>query len=311
MNVLVTGASGFVGKHLISQLSKENITVIATTTSKSFDGLPIYPNLKWVTCDLNSKDSIEALFQRYFFKQIYHLAAVASTVNHDHQYYYYINVVGTIRLLDIVEKYSKEAKVLLVSSSFVYGEVKENEIPIKEGVRLNPNNHYAASKTAMEIAANPYICRGLQIIIARPFNHTGPFQTEQYVCSNFAKQFALINNGLKTPKLNVGNINIKRDFTNVKDVVKAYIGLMRNDISGEIVNVCSSKAISIKEIIYKLECISGIKVEINQELKRVRKTDVPVIMGSHDKLHRLTGWQPTVSIDETLKELYNYWNENV
>lgn len=303
--ILVTGASGFVGKHLVELLLQEDHLIVATTSSntKSITNAKVI----WEKCDIQSIEDIQNLFSYYQFDEIYHLAAKAITTDSISKDYYQINTVGTVNILSVLANIKYKGKILLVSTSFVYGDAENN--PIKEDDRVNPVNDYAASKAAMEIAALSFINRGLHILIARPFNHTGPHQQDHYVCSDFSRQFAQMKLNKRNNEIIVGNIEVERDFTDVRDIVKGYRELMKSNMSFGVYNLCSGYAIQLKTIIETLEKISDIKVNIKVDQQRLRVNDIQKIYGDYQKINDAIGWKPQIPLEKTIKDLYEYWLE--
>lgn len=304
--VLVTGARGFVGTHLIALLKQSNCFIVAVS-SNEVSGIKECPNLVWEKCDIQLTEDIELLLNKYVFDEVYHLAAKAITTSTDIQQYYHVNVIGTVNLLSQLHSMRFNGKILITSTSFVYGANHNN--PINELTNMNPLNDYAASKAAMEIAALSFINRGMNIIIARPFNHTGPNQSDQYVCSDFARQFAKIKTGKKSAKLTVGNISVGRDFTDVRDIVRGYTEVMDSNVKNGVFNFCSGTSVKISTIIDILRDITKIDLEIHIDEKRLRPNEVIEIYGDYNKINSLINWIPVITINETLESLYNYWLE--
>lgn len=305
--VLVTGAAGFVGRYLLEKLVSTNKYKIIAITQSGRKSI-IHDNIIWEICDIRQKNQIKNIIHKYSFKEVYHLAAKAITTESKSDEYYSVNTIGTLNLLSVLMEKNYDGKILITSTSFVYGNGEGT--PITELSQLNPLNDYAGSKAAMEMAALSFINRGMNIVIARPFNHTGPYQEPHFVCSDFAKQFATIKLGKKEGILEVGNIGVYRDFTDVRDVVNAYMQLMDNsDVSSGIYNVCSGNAVQVREVLSLLMDISEMPIEIKVNPQRIRKSDMPVIVGDASKLITATKWETTISLKQTMLDLYNYWIE--
>lgn len=227
-----------------------------------------------------------------------------------------VNILGGVAVLEAVRKMGRSGKgptVLVVSTGEVYGRVQPpTRQPITEDTPLNPNNPYAASKAGIDLIAQQYgIHFGVNVIVVRPFNHAGPRQSPVFVCSDFGRQFAEIALGKRAPQMSVGNIDAQRDFTDVRDVVRAYWLLFERRTDDVVFNVCSGKSRVIREIIFNFEQIIDRKVEVVSEEKRIRSYDVPVVVGSYDRLRRATGWVPEIPFEQTLRDVFTYWKQRV
>lgn len=304
MRALVTGANGFVGGYLIDYLSRSGYEVIGTTRKLRGN---INRNIQWELMDILDETNVHEVILKWKPDCIFHLAATAITTLGNVDSYYHNNIIGTVNVLNTIEKSVPKCKILLISSSSVYGHVSLDQIPIQEDAKINPYNHYAASKAALEIVAKPFIANGLDIVIARAFNHTGPRQTTDYVCSKFAKQFAdIVVNGLE-PIIEVGNVKVARDFTDVRDIVEAYELLIRFGHTGEIYNVCSGQAYELEEIINWLSDFSKVKVQTRIISNILRKQDASVVIGDNRKIFNLTGWKSKIPLKQTIQDLFMYW----
>jgi GDP-4-dehydro-6-deoxy-D-mannose reductase len=221
------------------------------------------------------------------------------------------NVNGTINLFEAVRKLDKEVKIHFAGSSEEYGYVREDEVPIIEEQALRPQSTYAVSKIAGEKLCYQYVkSYGMKIVSTRAFNHTGPRRGEVFVTSNFAKQIAEIENGAE-PIIHVGNLQAQRDFTDVRDMVRAYLLAIKLCPYGVPYNICSGRAISIESLLSRLLSLSKVKVEVVQDADRMRPSDVPLLLGDCTLFHNTTGWERSYSLDDTLEDLLNYWRENV
>ncbi|MEB1806655.1 MAG: GDP-mannose 4,6-dehydratase [Bacillaceae bacterium] len=305
MRALVTGAAGFVGNYLIDQLLSEGYEVVAT--ARSIKGVQGYKQVAWETMDITNKEDIEDVISKWKPDYTFHLAAAAVTTLPTRELYYNTNVIGTYNLLDTIKKIIPNSRTIVVSSASVYGHVPSEQLPIRESLSVNPYNHYAASKASAELVVQAFLADGLDVIIARAFNHTGPGQTIDYVCSKFAKQFAHIVVNQKEPTIEVGNIRVSRDFTDVRDVVRAYERLMRFGRVGEIYNVCSGQPTKLKEIIGWLKDYAEVQVKVNSLSQNMRNQDSSVVFGSNEKIFQHTGWVAKTPLEETIFDLYKYW----
>jgi len=304
MKALVTGATGFAGQYLVKYLIQKGYEVTGTFFS-SGGQFSLINGVAFRYLNLN--DGIEKIYSMLLEEkpdEIYHLAAIAATNEADYKSYYLVNFYGTLNLYEAVKRSGLDVKILYVGSANVYGNVPEERQPITEAEELRPLNHYAVSKASADLLSYRYFCEGLNIIRARPFNHTGPGQTDKFVCSKIAKQIISIKNGL-ADHLEIGNTVTKRDFTDVRDVVRAYWMLLQEGRPGEAYNICSRQAYSVKNIIDMLSGVVGVEVEIKQDKQLVRHVDIPLLIGDYHKVNQETGWLPRIPLEETMKSLVN------
>jgi GDP-4-dehydro-6-deoxy-D-mannose reductase len=307
MRVLVTGGTGFVGQHLVRLLQERTCTVFSTYLVKPSSPIP---GAELLAGDIRNQDQVLQVVRYAKPQHIYHLSALSSVVKsyEGARQVWETNVWGAMNLLDAVREAAPQARVLLVGSSQCYGQVASRRLPVAEDERLAPASPYAASKAAAEMLATQFFhsC-GLQVIRARPFNHTGPGQSAEFVCSDLARQVAEIEFGLRSPVLRIGNIRVERDFSDVRDVVRAYELLLHHGAAGDVYNVASGRGVSIAEIVKHLQsyCPRPFKVDVEQ--KRVRSGEVPKMYGNNRKLRRATGWKPAYSLAQTLRDLYEFW----
>jgi len=222
------------------------------------------------------------------------------------------NVMGTFYLLEAVKKYASDARFLFVSSSDVYGDMPPGggavERPLGEDEPFHLINPYALSKCEGELLCGFYgRIDGLDIVIARPFPHTGPGQTPDFVCSDWAKQVIRIERGAQESVLKVGNLDIRRDFTDVRDVIRAYILLMQKGGRGEVYNICRGEAVSLRWILDVLLSHSVRVIDVEPDPEKMRRVDISYHAGDYSKLRRATGWEPRIPMEQTLRELLEYW----
>jgi len=272
-----------------------------------FGGDPGPGNFHPVFLDVTDAGSVRKALEAARPDEIYHLAAVSVTTGISPEVYYRVNFQGTFHLFRQVKEVVPEARVLYVGTANAYGVVKAEDLPVKEDRPLCPNNHYAASKAAAEDLACACAAEGLRVVCARPFNHTGPGQTTDFVCSRLGREIAAIALGRKEPVVVAGNLDSARDFTDVRDVVEAYWLLLQRGRTGEIYNVCSQKAYTVREIIEILMKKAGIAAAVDSSSAFRRKSDIPVLLGSREKISRETGWEPKIAFEETLNDVLDYW----
>jgi GDP-4-dehydro-6-deoxy-D-mannose reductase len=300
---LVTGGSGFVGRHLVAFLQARGDDVAVVGTGRhSFE-----PGVIHYQADLRDAARLHGVLHEVMPESIYHLAGVSTigAAAADPQTTYEVNVKGAHNLFEVATTLPGTIRILNVSSSQVYA---PGIGALTEGSPTDPVGPYAISKAMAEAMASQYreqLPDG--IVTVRPFNHTGPGQSSDFVLSSMARQFAEIGQGLRRPILSLGNVHVKRDFSDVRDVVRAYSLLLSNGEAGQTYNVCSGVATSITQIIQWLEEIAGFKVSIESDATKVRTGEVAEIYGDHSKIQRETGWHPQIGLRETLEDLLSYW----
>ncbi len=312
--VLITGASGFVGYHLIKYLiDKGNEKIYGTyLEDSSKERLNEFKNkLTLEKIDLSKKSDVYSLIEKIKPDKIYHLAAfTVPSLSFDSPLEVITNNVSS--QLNILESLRKQklfkTRVLIISSADVYGKVKKEDIPIDEQTPLNPVNPYAVSKIAQDFLGLQYfLAYGIEIVRVRPFNHIGPGQGPNFVVAAFSKKIAEIEKGKRENVLTVGNLEAKRDFTDVGDMVRAYDLILEKGKIGDVYNIGSGKAYKIKDILDKLLSFSKkeIKVEIDKTL--FRPIDEPELRCDYQKIKKLTNWEPLIPINKTLGETLDYW----
>lgn len=314
---LITGVTGFVGSHLAELLLKEKYEISGTIRwrSKTENIDHIKGKINLVETDIIDPNSVRQAIEKIKPDFIFHLAAQSfvPTSWHAPQQTLTINVIGTINLLEAVRQLKINPIIQIAGSSEEYGQVFENETPIKEENPLRPQSPYGVSKVAQDLVARQYFMSyGIKSVVTRAFNHTGPRRGDVFVTSNFAKQIAEIEKGIRPPVIKHGNLNAIRDFTDVRDVVTGYLLAALKGKPGEVYNICSSsghKIYDILQILLHLAKRKGIKLEEDQE--RLRPSDVMILIGSSEKFKKQTGWKPKIDLTQTLEDLLNYWRENV
>jgi GDP-4-dehydro-6-deoxy-D-mannose reductase len=245
---------------------------------------------------------------------VLHLAAqsfVPSSIS-DPRATYNVNFFGTLNLLEALKACGFPGRMLYISSGDVYGLVAPDVLPIAETHAVRPRNPYAVSKAAAELLCYQWTQNhAFEIVLARPFNHVGPGQAEWFVVPDFAKQVVEVKLGLREPVIRVGAIDVTRDFTDVRDVVRAYFLLLERGKKGEAYNICTGREQSIREILERLIVIAGIDCQIVQDEARFRPNEQKRIYGSFAKLNEQVGWQPTIDIDKSLQDVLSYWESKL
>jgi GDP-4-dehydro-6-deoxy-D-mannose reductase len=316
---LITGISGFVGSHLAELLLDKNFEVhgIVRWRSKTENIDDFKEKLILHDGDMTDLSSLIKILKQVKPNLIFHLAAqsfVLSSWKSPSQTLH-TNVIGTSNLLEAIislKDDSFDPIVQFAGSSEEYGLVLPNEVPIKETNPLRPLSPYGVSKVATDMLAHQHLrSYGIRTIVTRSFNSTGPRRGEVFVCSTFAKQIAEIEKGKKEPVISHGNLDAKRDFTDVRDIARAYLLAVEKCKPGEVYNICSGKAHSMKEILSMLLSLADTSVELKEDPERMRPSDVSILHGDYSKFKKATGWQPTIEIKKTLEDLLNYWRERV
>jgi len=220
--------------------------------------------------------------------------------------------MGLVNMVEALRQHGLTPRLLVVGSAEEYGSVAAAEMPIREDQPLRPSSPYAVSKAAQGLLAREYAGQqGFDVVCTRTFPHTGPRRGEAFAESSFARQLAEIELGLREPALHVGNLDAVRDFSDVRDVVRAYWGLLERGACGEAYNVCSGSGIRIRDLLQRLIGLSGSRVDVRVDPERLRPADLPALVGDPSKLRRATGWEPRHALDQTLGDLLSYWRERV
>lgn len=312
VRALVTGAGGFAGKHLIYYLSAHTGWELygnSHSADEPYDG-----RIRWVHSDLTKKDEAASIVEQVKPGYVFHLAAQSNVQKafKDPESTIMNNVVGQLNLLDALRRTCPEARILIVGSSEQYGLVRPEDVPIDEDTPFRPNNPYAVSKISQDALALQYfLAYSQQNIRVRPFNHIGPGQSEHFVAAAFARQVALIEVGKQEPVIYVGNLDAQRDFTDVRDMVRAYYLAVTQGEPGEVYNVGSGHAHSIQGLLDTLVSMSNVKVEVKHDPARMRPADIPILVGDMSRFRAKTGWQPEIPLEQTLRDVLDYWREKV
>lgn len=310
----ITGISGFAGNFLARQLLNEGVYAVSGTyhAEQSLENIAdIAPQLHLHKVDLTDGQAIDSVISSIKPDVIFHLAALASPAQSfkDPSLTFTTNVTGQIHLLEAIRKAGLSAsRIVIVSSAEVYGIVKESDLPIDEATQMNPVSPYAVSKITQDYLGLQYFLTYDQHIVrVRPFNHIGPGQKTAYAVSTFAQQIALIEKRKQEPVLRVGNLSAKRDFTDVRDIVKAYVLLAEKGTPGDVYNIGSGVSYEMKVILEKLVSFSTEKITIETDQSRFMPVDIPDNRTDNTKLRKQTGWETTISIDRSLRDVLDYW----
>ncbi len=318
MKALITGITGFAGSHLAEYLLEHQpqVEIFGTRRWRSpMENIAhIEDKLELVETDLTDYNSVYRMLDQTRPDAIFHLAAQsfvptswnapAATLD--------INVLGQTHLFEAVRALSLDPTIQIACSSEEYGLVLPDETPIKETNPLRPLSTYAVSKIAQDYLGYQYFqSYGIKAIRTRGFNHTGPRRGEVFVTSNFAKQLARIKAGLDEPIIRVGNLESVRDFTDVRDMVRAYWLAVNRAKPGEVYNIATGNGIVIQDLLNRLIELTDVDVKIEQDPERMRPSDVEILIGDSSKFRADTGWEPEIPFDKTLSDIVDYWRERV
>jgi GDP-4-dehydro-6-deoxy-D-mannose reductase len=316
MRTLVTGANGFAGSYLVDLLVGQGHEVVALVQERDRRGniSQLSSRSEIVEGDVRDAHRMMEILRETRPERLYHLAAVTSPVQslHDPRLTYEVNFQGTLNLLCAWRELKLLGRLLYVSSSHVYGEVRNEDMPLREDIGLRPADPYGASKAAAELLADQFFRSYLlQIVRVRPFNHTGPGQSGEFVCSNLARQIAEINLGLRPPVVKVGNLSVRRDFSDVRDIVRGYYLLIENGKPGDVYQLCSGHPVSVEELLQVLLDLSPKKIEIQVEESRLRLGEAPAVWGDPTKARQAVSWQREYQMARTMKDLMRYWETSL
>jgi GDP-4-dehydro-6-deoxy-D-mannose reductase len=318
MRVLITGITGFAGSHLAEYILREfpNVEVwgLVRWRSPLNNIIHIKEKLKLVEGDLKDYVSLREALKISKPDRIFHLAAQSfvPTSWKLPAETFAINAIGEINLFEAIMELKLDPLIHIAGSSEEYGLVYENEVPIKETNPLRPLSPYAVSKVAQDMLAYQYFqSYKLKTVRTRAFNHSGPRRGHVFVTSNFAMQIAMIEKGKQPPEIHVGDLTARRDFTDVRDVVRGYWLSLEKGEPGEVYNISSGKAYQIKEVLEILLSYSNVNVKIVQDPERMRPSDVLLLIGDYSKFSNKTGWKPSIPFEQTLKDLLDWWRERI
>lgn len=313
--VLIIGGAGFVGGHLIQFLkSMKDLSVFATKLENEQIDSSLLDEQNIINLDIRIESEVNKTLTDIKPDYIIHLAAQSSVgiswkkpaLTFD------INVLGTINILEAVKNLENNPRVLLIGSAEQYGVINQKDIPIKEETKAHPENPYAISKATQEALAKMYVEKlGLDIVMVRAFNHIGPGQSPIFVISDFAKQVAEIEKGLREPVIRVGNLEVKRDFTDVRDIIRGYWLLLRKGKKGEIYNIGSGKSTEIKNMLIDLINLSSTDINYEVDKEKFRPADILDLRADISKIKNETGWKPEIDIKDSFKDILNYWRKTI
>ncbi len=308
MKALVTGAAGFTGSHLVRALVAAGHRVWATDLSA-----PTFEGAEGAALDITDRESCAELFGAVQPHWLFHLAGFSHVARAEKEVdaCLQLNFEGTRDVLSSCEQRSPATRVVVVSSAEVYGRADVSDAPRTETSPVRPATIYALSKAMSELACHHAVSRGLDVIILRPFNQIGPGQSSDFVASAFARQIASIEAGKAEPLIRVGNLQAVRDFCDVRDAVGAYLRVAESGRCGEVYNITSTVAVSIREILTTLVSLGREEVRVETDPDRLRTLDMPCLHGSADKLIADTGLRLGLKLERTLGDVLDYWREAI
>jgi GDP-4-dehydro-6-deoxy-D-mannose reductase len=310
--VLVTGAAGFAGSHLLDLLGSDDVRVVALRKpGVGAETQARYPHLEWIELDLLERGAVRTMVGRLAPVAIYHLAgsphvgqswkAATDTLA--------VNVLATHHVLDGLRAEGLHSRVVVASSAYVY---RPSMQALTEDDPIESTSPYAVSKIATELAAAKASARdGIPVMVARSFNHIGPRQDPSFFASGVGRQIALIEAGRIAPVIRVGNLDARRDFTDVRDTVRAYRGLAERGTPGTAYNVCSGEAHAVRDLLDGLVALARVPVTVEPDPERFRPNDMPLLLGDGSRIRRDVGWQPEIPLERTLRDLLDYWRQAV
>jgi GDP-4-dehydro-6-deoxy-D-mannose reductase len=317
LRVLITGITGFAGSHLAEYcLGRGDVEVFGTARWRSrMDNVEgIVDDIVLIDCDLKDSVAVRHCLSEVRPDYIFHLAAQSfvPTSWKAPVETMMTNVVGQINIFEAMRELKLESRVQLACSSEEYGMVLEEEIPIKETNPLRPLSPYGVSKVAQDLLGYQYHqSYGLHTIRTRGFNHTGPRRGDVFVSSNFSRQIAMVEKGKQEPVLRVGNLDARRDFTDVRDMIRGYWVALEKGEPGDVYNIGSGTDVTIRHMLDLLLGFSEVEIEVRQDPERMRPSDVQVLRADNSKFCGLTGWKPEIPLEKTLEDLLDYWRERV
>jgi len=315
MRILVTGAGGFVGPHLITELTHlfgNDAEVVSAPrkpdrSSNTADAAPL---------DVTDEEAVDRLIGSLAPTHVIHLAAVSSPsqASADFRAAWMVNTLGVLNVANAILRSAPRCSLIFAGSGLVYGDTAKCGRPMDETALLAPNGDYAATKAAADLALGALAGRGLRSVRLRPFNHTGPGQTEAFVVPSFAAQIARIEAGLHPPVMRVGNLDATRDFLDVRDVTSAYaLAVLKssNLDPGVVLNVASGAPRTIRSVLDELLALSRARITVEVDPSRMRPSDTPLYVGNAQAARRLLGWAPRRSFSATLADVLAYWRHTV
>jgi len=317
MRVLITGITGFAGSHLADYLLENRdceVFGIKRWRSRTESIEHLREKVTIYECDIRDATSTRGIIEKIKPDRIFHLAAQSfvPTSWSAPEETLYTNIIGELNIFNAVKEANLPVRILIAGSSEEYGLVNPDEIPVKETNPLRPLSPYGVSKVGQDLLAYQYyMSYKLHIIRTRAFNHTGPRRPPVFVCSEFAYQLVQVEKNKREPIIWVGNLDTVRDFSDVRDTVRAYWLALEKGEPGEVYNICSGTGYSMKQVLDMLLDLIKIKVDLKVDSKKLRPSDVPRLIGDATKFKLQTGWQREIEFKKTLEDLLEFWRERI
>lgn len=308
---MVTGATGFIGSHLVSFLQAKGWRIIGGYLLHGSNSSCRLPNVKFVQCDLRNGQRLAQILNEHEPTHVFHLGAQSlPTVSwEDPVFTFESNVMGSLNLFEAVRHMKKPPVVVSACSSAEYGRVPASKIPVSESEQLQPLHPYGISKVCLDLLARQYFLDyKIPVVNLRLFNTTGPGKTDD-APSDFVRQIIAIKKGLQPPVIEVGNLKPHRAFLDVKDAVRGFYIAATKAKHGEVYNLCADSTREVGELLRTAVRLGGVPAEIRPVPRLMRPSDEKIIFGSTSKLRRDTGWKPLCSIEQTLKSMLAYWDQ--
>lgn len=316
MRVLITGVAGFAGRHLAALLLARGDEVHGTlhraeSRARLTALIGRHPELaaRLHLADVADADAVARVVAGVQPRALFHLAGMTFVPDTlaDPAMTVRVNVLGAVHVFDAVRRHAPGCRVLAIGSGDAYGDVQADELPVRESCPFRPLSPYGASKASLDLVAQQWARSGLDVVRARPFNHTGPGQRPTFVCPDFARQLVAVARRERPAVLSVGDLDLVRDFSDVRDVVAAYVAACERGASGEAYNICSGVGRSVRSVLDTLSEIVGVKVRTEVADQRLRPGSVRVLIGSADRLRAATGWAPRYDWRQTLTDVVSEW----
>jgi GDP-4-dehydro-6-deoxy-D-mannose reductase len=315
LRALITGISGFVGSHLAEHLLATTDWEVSGTVYGKADNLAhIRHRLRLIPAELSQIEVMRFVVEETRPDYIFHLAAqpIPALSRLNPWFTLENNIRPQLNVLEVVAEAALPCRVLVVGSSEEYGFVLPADMPLSEDAPLRPNSAYGVSKVAQDLLGLQYwLSHGVETIRVRPFNHLGPRQRKGFVAPDFASQIAEVEAGLRPPLIHVGNLEVARDFSDVRDVVRGYVLALTQGAPGEVYNLGSERATTIGTLLHALLALSRERIEILEDAARMRRADVPSIVSDCARLRSLTGWRAEIPLERSLQDVLNYWRDSV
>jgi GDP-4-dehydro-6-deoxy-D-mannose reductase len=320
LRALITGIAGFVGSHLAEHLLQLGDWTVAGTVyedaaSASQQNIGhLRERLKLYEAELSALETVLGIVEDSKPDVVFHLAAqpIPSLSRIDPWYTLENNIRLQLNVLQSITKVAPQAVTLVIGSSEEYGQVAEADLPLTETAPLRPTSPYAVSKIAQDfLGLQYYLSHGVRAIRMRPFNHIGPRQRRGFVAPDFASQIAEIEAGLRPPVISVGQLEVERDFSDVRDIVRGYVLAVQRGVPGEVYNIGACQSHAVRELLDVLLGHARVPVDVRQDPKRLRSVDTPKIVGDCSKLRNQTGWEPQIPFEQTVKDVLDDWRRQV